>query len=83
MGHTYTHLDIEDGEFVAQCNDCGAYVLYLPEEGCSSIEAEGRVKHHPTCQPGDAEKWAAFYEEADDEEDDDDDGVSNDWESWL
>lgn len=37
-----------------QCNDCGAYA----DGGVAC------VKHHPTCIPGESEKWIEFYDNA-------------------
>ena len=66
--------DTEDGEVCAQCkvqanytrvfaniwqcNDCGAHA-----EGGSQC-----IKHHPTCKPGESERWEKHYTEANAEE---------------
>jgi hypothetical protein len=50
MENEFTH-DEDAGMWI--CNDCGAYAPTARE-----------VKHHATCQPGDARKWAEFYEKA-------------------
>ncbi len=42
-------LDGMAGVYV--CDDCGA-----------SAEFEDEIKHHPTCEPGECERWARFYE---------------------
>lgn len=58
MSHTYSVIDIEDGEIVTQCNDCGAHVI----NGKKSD-----VKHHKSCIPGDAERWKEYYSRGDDD----------------
>ncbi len=50
---TYTKIILEDGLTIIQCNDCNAYA-----------EKPGGIKHHDTCQPGEAAYWRDFYREA-------------------
>jgi len=56
--HTYSHIDIGDGEIV-QCNDCGAYA-----------DAEDEIVHHRTCEPGSSKKWEEYYNRMSPEEED-------------
>jgi hypothetical protein len=56
--HTYSMIDIGDGEIVTQCNDCGSHVINKPES---------EVKHCKTCIPGDAERWKEHYSQEDDD----------------
>ncbi len=57
--HTYTKIDMDEGEAIYVCNDCGAYG-----------DAEDEVVHHQTCHPGESAYWQAMYDQADEEVED-------------
>ena len=52
-----TYIDLEDGEGVWNCDNCGAYQVV--KEG----EKPTDIKHHKTCKPGEAKYWEKFYGE--------------------
>lgn len=57
--HSYTHLEIDEevphGLYI--CDDCGA-TAWLQKE----------VEHYPNCKPGDAQRWADYYNQQEQED---------------
>ena len=54
--HEWIALPFEDYD-VFTCNDCGTHANTVKD-----------IKHHPTCKPGDSEKWEAYYTKVNEEE---------------
>lgn len=55
-GREWIALPLVDYD-VYTCNDCGAHANTAKD-----------IKHHPTCKPGESEKWEAYYTKANEEE---------------
>jgi hypothetical protein len=51
-----TYIDLEDGEGVWNCDNCGAYDVVKGKD-------KPNIKHHATCKPGEAKYWEKFYGE--------------------
>jgi hypothetical protein len=49
----YTKIDDGVGGVIWTCDDCGEYAS-TPE----------KIKHHPTCKPGESKRWAEYYDKA-------------------
>ena len=57
MPKEMTYTELEDGEGVWNCDNCGAYEVV---KGKNPPE---NLKHHQGCTPGEGVYWQKFYEE--------------------